>query len=463
MHFIAIPEREELPKKERKTFMTISIQSNSPLFKREFCFGTATAAYQIEGGIEHRLECIWDRFCSVKGNISDKSNGAVACDHFHRWREDLMLLKSLGVDAYRFSISWPRVINENGGLRQEGVDFYLGILDWLNLNGIKPFVTLYHWDLPQYLEGEGGWLNRETAYRFKDYVDKISRVFGDRVYSYATLNEPFCSAYLGYETGVHAPGIVGAKSGKQAGHHLLLAHGLGMQVLQSNSPNSLNGIVLNITPAYSASSSAKDIQASKLADEMLNQWFFCPTLTGEYPETFNALPHDVFPDIQENDMALISQPNDYIGINYYTREVYKATEDGRYQSVSSKNDVVTEMGWEIFPQGLTDVLVNLHREYSMPPIFITENGAAMKDNIIDGEIDDRERTAYLEAHLLAVEAAMKQGVDVRGYFAWSLLDNFEWAEGFTKRFGIIHVDYETQKRSFKNSARAYQGMLFSRG
>lgn len=440
----------------------IHIPAHSPLLHPDFCFGTATASFQIEGGAAFRDECIWDRFCQREGAIADGSNGDIACDHYHRWRDDLALLQTLGVDAYRFSVSWPRVMDAAGNLRQEGVDFYLRLLDELNQLGIKPFVTLYHWDLPQFLEDKGGWLNRETAYRFQDYVNKITQVFGNRVYSYVTLNEPFCSAYLGYEIGIHAPGIVGSENGKLAGHHLLLAHGLGLQVLKQNSPDTLNGIVLNITPAYPASDSVEDREAAKLADDMLNQWFFQPVLEGKYPEAVLAqFPADQSP-IKDGDLALISQQNDFIGINYYSREIYQHDPVSGFVAITEKPNPLTDMGWEIYPQGLTDVLLQLHQQYSLPPIMITENGAAMVDEVQHGEVNDVERVRYIQEHLLALESAIKQGVDVRGYFAWSLLDNFEWAEGYKKRFGIVHVNYETQQRTLKQSGKAYRDMLMSR-
>ncbi|MCY7294039.1 GH1 family beta-glucosidase [Alteromonas sp. a30] len=442
--------------------MSIRLHAHSPLLNEAFCFGVATASFQIEGGIEHREPCNWDVFCQQPGAIADQSDGAVACDHFHRWKEDFALIKSLGVDAYRMSISWPRVMDANGQLKQEGVNYYIEQLDWLNANNIKPFITLYHWDLPQHIEENGGWLNRETAYLYEQYVDAITQAFGDRVYSYATFNEPFCSAYLGYELGIHAPGITGTKNGRTAGHHLLLAHGLGMAVLRKNAPNALCGIVLNITPTYPASDSAEDIAAAKMADQILNQWLFQPVLAGSYPEAVLTEPEGAAPPVEEGDLALISTPIDFLGINYYTREVYQSAEGELYQAVPEKTLPLTDMGWEVFPQGLTDVLVDLHQRYTLPPLYITENGAAMPDTLQNGEVMDTDRAEYIQTHLQAVENAMQQGVDIRGYFAWSLLDNFEWAEGYVKRFGIVYVDYQTQQRTLKYSGRCYQALLTER-
>ncbi|MGO2012804.1 family 1 glycosylhydrolase, partial [Pseudoalteromonas sp.] len=262
----------------------LSLPANSPLLSKDFTFGVATASFQIEGGANDRLPCIWDTFCSTPGKIADNSDGLVACDHYTRWPQDIELIDSLGVDAYRLSISWPRVMKQDGTLNPIGVKFYTDILDELKRRNIKAFVTLYHWDLPQYLEDEGGWLNRNTAYEYAKYADLISQAFGERVHSYATLNEPFCSAYLGYEIGVHAPGIVGREFGRKAAHHLLLGHGLAMQALAKNSPDTLNGIVLNFTPCYPVTQSEADLKATAFADDYINQWYMRPVMEGKYPD-----------------------------------------------------------------------------------------------------------------------------------------------------------------------------------
>lgn len=442
--------------------MKISLPVESVLNTKRFTFGVATASFQIEGAAESRLDCIWDTFCATPGKIKDQSNGLVACDHIHLWQQDVDLIASLGVDAYRFSISWPRVINRDGSLNQQGVDFYIGLLDRLIEKGIKPFVTLYHWDLPQYLEDEGGWLNRQTAFHFRDYVELISQAFGDRVYSYATLNEPFCSAYLGYEIGIHAPGKVGKEYGKKAAHHLLLAHGLAMQVLRKTSPKALNGIVLNFSPCYAEKDTAEDRAAAQLADQHFNQWYIRPLMEGRYPEIIEQLPELHKPQIEPGDLAIIAQPLDYIGINYYTREVYKAdTKDG-FANVEKTIMPLTEMGWEVYPQGLTDILVSLHQRYQLPPVYITENGAAMADKLENGQVNDVDRVAYFDSHLNAVNQAIEQGVNIQGYFAWSLMDNFEWAEGYEKRFGIVYVDYVSQQRTIKASGLAYKDFVSQR-
>ncbi len=439
----------------------LSLPSHSPLLTKNFVYGVATASFQIEGGYEHRLPCIWDTFCDTPNKIADNSNGHVACDHYNQWQNDIELIDSLGVDAYRLSISWPRVITLSGELNPEGVKFYTNILDELNKRNIKAFVTLYHWDLPQHLEDKGGWLNRDTAYEFARYVKLISQAFGERVFSYATLNEPFCSAFLGYEVGIHAPGLVGKEYGKKAAHHLLLAHGLAMEVLKQTSPNTQNGIVLNFTPCYPLTQSAEDINAARYADDYLNQWYMKPIMDGQYPEIIKQLPSNQQPEIHPGDMDIISQSIDYLGINFYTRQVYKAHPSDIYEPLAPQGSL-TDMGWEIYPQSFTDLLVTLNNTYTLPPIYITENGAAMPDTIKNGEVNDVDRVNYYHSHLNAVHDATAQGVNIIGYFAWSLMDNFEWAEGYLKRFGIVYVDYKTQQRTIKASGQAYKSLIQSR-
>ncbi len=437
----------------------ITLADTSPLLQPDFVFGVATAAFQIEGAADSRLPTIWDTFCAQPGRIRDGSDGLVACDHVNRWQEDIELIASLGVDAYRFSVSWARVLHQDGSVNQQGMDFYLQLLDALQARNIKAFVTLYHWDLPEHIQQQGGWLNRDTAWLFQQYADQVSRAFGDKVYSYATLNEPFCSAYLSYEAGIHAPGVQNRRQGRQVAHHLLLAHGLAMQVLQRNCPSAKNGIVLNFSPCYPASPSAADQRAAAMADAYHNQWYLQPLLQGRYPELLNELPESDQPDIELGDMALIAQPLDYLGVNYYTRTVFAANEAGWFRDVQPVQPPLTDMGWEIFPQGLTEILTSLHQKYSLPPVYITENGAAMPDLLRDNWVQDSERVRYFQQHLQAVEQAIVEGVPVQGYFAWSLMDNFEWAEGYAKRFGIVYVDYSTQQRVLKDSGLALQQLF----
>lgn len=439
----------------------ISLPLNSAMLSADFIYGVATASFQIEGGASSRLPCIWDTFCDTPNKVADGSNGLVACDHFNRWQQDIELIDSLGVDAYRLSISWPRVIKESGELNQAGVKYYLNILDELKARNIKAFVTLYHWDLPQFLENNGGWLNRETAYKFQDYADKISTAFGDRVYAYATLNEPFCSAFLGYEIGIHAPGIVGKEFGKKAAHHLLLGHGLAMQVLKKNSPNSKSGIVLNFTPCYPETNSSADISATAFADDYFNQWYIKPLFDGQYPDILAQLPQENHPEIVDGDMEIISHSMDFLGVNFYTRAIYRADPDEVFFQIAPP-EPLTDIGWEIYPQAFTELLVSLNEKYSLPPIYITENGAAMADKLVDGVVNDQDRVDYYQSHLNAVNDAIVQGVKVDGYFAWSLMDNFEWAEGYLKRFGIVYVDYDTQVRTIKASGMAYKALISNR-
>lgn len=440
--------------------MAIKLPPDSALLDKNFTFGVATAAFQIEGGAQEdgRLESIWDRFCSLPGKVKGGADGKTACDHYHRWQQDVDLLASLNVDAYRLSVAWPRVMTESGTLNFKGVDFYRRVLDYLKEKDIRTHVTLYHWDLPQYLEDRGGWLCRETAYAFQRYVDYISRALGDRVDYYATLNEPFCSAYLGYETGLHAPGKTGEGQSRAAAHHLLLAHGLGMQALALNSPRSQKGIVLNFTPTYPAGEEEHDLRAAHLADQHLNHWYLQPLIEGRYPD----LDLVEGPPALPGDMDIISHAIDFLGVNYYTRGIYTACDKKGFAQVPAENADHTAMGWEIYPTGLTDLLVRLHRRYSLPPLLITENGMADDDVVRSGEVNDIRRIQYLHNHIDAVHQAVKQGVDIRGYFVWSLMDNFEWAEGYEKRFGIVYVDYKTQQRIKKASAHAYAQMLKNR-
>lgn len=440
---------------------TLSLAKNSIMLSNKFVFGVATASFQIEGGADSRLPCIWDTFCSTPNKVIDGSNGDTACDHYNLWQQDIELIKELGVDAYRLSISWPRVINQSGAINPEGVAYYRGILQALKANNIKAFVTLYHWDLPQHLEDNGGWLNRDTAYQFRDYADLISQEFSGLVHSYATLNEPFCSAFLGYEVGIHAPGIVGKEFGKKAAHHLLLAHGLAMEVLSKNSPDSLNGIVLNFTPCYPASDSAADKAASDYADDYFNQWYIKPLFDAQYPAINTQFPLEQQPDIHDGDMAIIAHPMDFLGVNFYTRAIYRHDEQETFVQIDPP-EPRTDIGWEIYPAAFSQLLTSLNEKYQLPPIYITENGAAMDDKLVDDQVTDTDRIEYFQAHLNAVNDAIEQGVKIDGYFAWSLMDNFEWAEGYLKRFGIVYVDYTTQKRTIKASGHAYKKMISNR-
>ncbi|GGF62030.1 GH1 family beta-glucosidase [Alteromonas lipolytica] len=443
--------------------MTKFFSFNSVLSQPDFVMGVATSSFQIEGGSEHREPCIWDTFCRVPGAIKDGSNGMQACNHYDLWQQDIALIDELGFDAYRFSVCWPRIIRADGSINESGLAFYLQILDELERRGLKAYVTLYHWELPQYLEDKGGWLNRHTAYAFADYAGVVARAFGNKVSAYTTLNEPYCSAFLGYEIGIHAPGKIGKQYGKKAAHHLLLAHGLAMQVLREVCPDIPSGLVLNFTTYYPASKSTEDSQAALKAKAHFSDWYIKPALTGQYPALLENLPDAEKPLIAPGDMAIIATPMDYLGVNYYTRALVRAQPGGHFEILPPAPDVeITAMNWEIYPEGLYDLLLQLNQEYDLPPLFITENGMASDDVVQQGQIKDVVRADYLQSHLEAVANAINKGVEIKGYFVWSLLDNFEWAEGYLKRFGIVYVDFATQQRVPKQSALMLQDWLTQR-
>jgi len=450
--------------------MTFKLSNQSALMQPDFTFGVATAAFQIEGAntADDRCPSIWDTFCATPGKVLGDDDGSVACDHYHLWQEDIELIDSLGVDAYRLSIAWPRIISDiDGTVNAKGLAFYDNIVNTLNRRGIKVFVTLYHWDHPQYLEDQGGWLNRATVVAFAHYADVICQHFKDRIYSYATFNEPWCSAYLGYQYGVHAPGHTSRKEGLQAAHHLLLAHGLGIKSIRKHTQIAQAGIVLNFTPGYSNSDSPKDISATEIYNDYNSHWFIQPLIQGCYPQSIQKLYPDEMPIVHAGDMKTINVDIDFLGINFYTRYVIEATEPGSaedFQQVDQCHTGAehTHIGWEIHAYALYELLISLHARYTLPPIYITENGAACDDHLIDGEVNDDQRHRYLQQHLAMIDKATKEGVCVKGYFAWSLMDNFEWAEGYSKRFGLVHVDYDTQVRTLKRSAHAFKALLKSR-
>ncbi|GGX73115.1 GH1 family beta-glucosidase [Saccharospirillum salsuginis] len=444
--------------------MSFNLPDHSPLRRKDFLFGVATASFQVEGATEEdgRGESIWDRFCATPGKVLNGDNGMPACDHYHRWPADLDLIKELGFDAYRFSIAWPRIEPEPGVWNPAGFDFYDRLVDGMLERGLQPYATLYHWDLPQYLGERGGWVNRDTAYRFADYADKVTERLGDRVLGYATLNEPWCSAFLSYRLGIHAPGLKDDRLGFQAAHHLLLGHGLALPAMRRNAPKAQHGIVLNFTPAYPATDSADDRLAADYSDEENSHFYLQPLLTGEYPEAVRQRHPELMPTVYPGDMDILKRDIDFLGVNFYTRAVVKAGEGQDYEAVPQQAEE-THIGWEIYPEALTELITGFKDRYAnLPPIYITENGAADNTEVEQGEVNDSLRVAYYDRHLQAVQHAIEQGVDVRGYFAWSLMDNFEWAEGYSQRFGIVHVDYETQQRTPKASARAFSDWLSDR-
>ena len=425
-------------------------------FPPHFVWGVATSAFQIEGAAHEdgKGESIWDRFCSQPGTIADASNGDTACDHYHRLESDLDLIASLGVDAYRFSISWPRVQPlGHGAWNEAGLAFYERLVDGLLRRGVQPHLTLNHWDLPQALQDQGGWAARSTVHHFVAYARGIHRRLGSRLATLTTHNEPWVMAILGHEKGNFAPGVQNRQTAYQVAHHLLLSHGLALQALRADGCSTKLGIVLNLGHHEPATSSPEDAALARLEDARGRRWYADPLFLGRYPqEVLDELGADA-PAVQPGDMAHIATPLDYLGINYYSRNVASAA--GPFD-VTKGGLKLTEMGWEIYPRGLTEVLLTLHREYRLPPVYITENGGAFPDAVVHGQVHDADRTDYLRTHIAATAAALAQGVPVAGYMVWSLMDNFEWASGYAKRFGIVHVDYQTLQRTPKDSAHWYR-------
>jgi len=440
-------------------------------FPDSFLWGAATSAHQIEGGRHEggRGESIWDRFAATSGKIEDGSNADIACDHFHRWREDIGIMKGLGLGAYRFSIAWPRIFPAGRGKPSEaGLDFYESLVDGLLEAGIRPYPTLYHWDLPQSFQDGGGWAERDTAKAFRDYASVVARRLGDRIGHWVTHNEPWCAATLGYEEGHHAPGHKDPSEALSAAHHLLLSHGWAVEVLRREAPDSEVGIVQIHCPAYPASRSEADEDAARWFDGFFNRWYLDPIFRGSYPDDAVAdrvaaghLKDPEMPFLREGDLAAISVPLDFLGLNYYSRVVMTAGLEGQRLDIKpDPPEDLTDMGWEVFPQGLHDGLLRVHRDYNPRKIYITENGAAYDDPIDEtGRIADPRRIAYLREHLKAIHRAIADGVPVEGYFAWSLLDNFEWGFGYTKHFGLFAVDAETQERIPKDSATWFRNLV----
>ncbi|MCA0294659.1 MAG: beta-glucosidase [Actinobacteria bacterium] len=438
-------------------------------FPRGFGFGSATSAYQIEGAAaeDGKEDSIWDVFCRVPGAIVNGEDGTLACDHYHRHAADVRLLADLGMNTYRFSVSWPRVLRGDGSVNPAGMDFYSRLVDELLTAGVTPWLTLYHWDLPASLPG--GWTNRDTAARFVDYATAVHDRLGDRVDTWTTLNEPWCSSFLSYAAGVHAPGWTDPAASIAAAHHLLLAHGWTVQALRAAQRSASLGITLNFTPALPASDSPADVDVARRVDGTANRFFTDPIFTGAYPADVREDLAAVWPEdlVHDGDLAAISTPIDVLGVNYYTTNVFTAGPDaapsGPTPHIAAPDAVqvlrdlpLTDMGWEVEPDGLRRLLGWLHTTYTGPAgtaLVITENGAAMPDEAdADGHVDDADRIDYLRRHLHAVHAAMAEGADVRGYLAWSLMDNFEWSFGYGKRFGLVRVDSSLQ-RIPKASAR----------
>lgn len=426
-------------------------------FPDDFTWGVATAAYQIEGSVDTdgRGESIWDRFSHTAGKTSNGETGDVTCDHYNRWPEDIAIMKDLGVPAYRFSIAWPRILPDGAGaINHAGLDFYDRLVDALLEANIKPFPTLYHWDLPQALEDNGGWPARDTAYAFADYAERVASRLGDRVHDWWTVNEPWCVAELGYRNGEHAPGRANQPAAAAAAHHVLLGHGLALQAVKATSPASRIGIVINADAHMPRSTHPADIAAAELAHDINTRWYLDPVMRGEYPES--AVAHHGWDrvEVQDGDMAIISAPMDHLGINYYTRRIsHDPTVDdsARPEALLEADLPRTTMGWEVYPAGLRDVLVRFNGEYELPRTYIAESGVAFVDEVVDGAVHDENRRHYLETHFAAAAEARDAGVPLHGYFIWTLMDNFEWQNGYDQRFGLVRIDYETQQRTVKDS------------
>ena len=434
---------------------------NGFVFPSDFLWGAAVAAYQIEGAVDEdgRGESIWDRFCTVPGAVLNGDTGAVACDSYHHYREDVRLLRELGANAFRFSISWPRIVPAGTGrVNQAGLDFYDRYVDELLGAGIEPLATLYHWDLPQALEDAGGWPRRETAERFAEYVEVVARRLGDRVPRWITVNEPWVIAWLGYGTGEHAPGRRSESDALAAAHHVLLAHGLAAEVLRRTAPQAEVGVTIDLVAFRPLSETEEDAAAVRRLDGSRNRWILDPVLRGQYPQDTLDQFSPLAPPVEDGDLRTIAAPLDFLGINYYTRNVVRAGPAGEPVVVENEAERTT-MGWEVYPNGLLELLVRLPREYEPPPILVTENGAAYADTRRGDVVDDPERASYIERHVAAIAEAIHHGAPVQGYFVWSLLDNFEWAFGYSQRFGIVYVDFDTLERVPKASFRRYADLI----
>jgi len=435
------------------------LQELAARFPANFVWGVATSAFQIEGAAaeDGKGASIWDSFCRVPGVIADGSDGQLACDHYHRWAEDLDLIAGLGVGAYRFSVSWPRVRpGGSGAWNAKGLDFYDRLVDGLLARGVTPYLTLNHWDLPDELQAKGGWADRDTVYRFVEYARGMAARLGDRVASITTHNEPWVMSVLGHESGIFAPGVKDRATAMQVSHHLLVSHGLAVQAMRTQGCTAKLGIVLNLAPLQPATDSAEDKAKTLLEDGLLLRWYMDPLFKGTYPQDVWAHLGADTPHVQAGDMAAITTAMDYLGINYYSRGVVSAA--GPWDTKNS-GLALTDMGWEIYPEGLTELLLRLHRDYAVPPLLVTENGCAMRDQLVAGRVHDSGRVDYIHRHIDAMADAMRQGVRLDGYMVWSLMDNFEWAFGYEKRFGIVHVDYASQVRTLKDSALWYRDFL----
>lgn len=445
-------------------------------FPAGFTWGVATSSYQIEGAwqADGKGESIWDRFTHTPGHIEDNSNGDVACDHYHLWPKDVALMKSMGMQAYRFSIAWPRILPQGRGqVNQAGLDFYSRLVDGLLDAGIEPYATLYHWELPQALQDEGGWPVRSVAEAFVEYAEAVSRHLGDRVKNWATHNEPWCTSFLCYQIGEQAPGLRNEwTQAIWAAHHVLLSHGWAVPVIRRNSPEAKVGIVLNYVPAYPASGSPADAAAAQRHDGYFNRWFLDPIYGHGYPadtvagyRALGYIPVDDLPFVQPGDLEAIAVATDFLGVNYYNRALTRdANAPDNLPATERLRDEVTDMGWEVFPEGLFATLDRIYQDYRPGEMYVTENGASYADPPDStGRINDVRRLRYFQTHLAECHRAIEAGVPLAGYFAWSLMDNFEWAKGYLQRFGLVWVDFDSQQRTVKESGHWYTNVIAHNG
>jgi beta-glucosidase len=439
------------------------------VFPKGFEWGAATASYQIEGAYNEdgKGESIWDRFSHIFGNTLNGDTGNIACDHYHRYQDDIALMKEMGIDTYRFSIAWPRILpTGKNKINKKGLDFYKRLVEELHQAGIKPTATLYHWDLPQGLQDNGGWKNRDTVNYFNQYAQIMFAELGDLIPRWITHNEPFVAAFVGNLFGEHAPGYKDYNKAVQVSHNLLLSHGMAVQSYREADLDGEVGITLDLAPIYSNSDSKKDKMAKDYCDAFNNRWFLDPIFKGRYPKVLLDLYKNKFPGFYyyDQDLKTISQEIDFLGINYYSRTLVKYSNDNilKHSIIKPDSSEYTEMGWEVYPQGLYDLLIRLKNEYTKEkPLYITENGAAFKDDLSDdGAVHDEKRKVFLKEHLKKAHQAIEDNVPLQGYYVWSLMDNFEWAYGYSKRFGLIFVDFkDKQKRIFKDSAKWYQKVI----
>ncbi len=462
----------------RTTISVMEKKSELPVFPRSFVFGAAASAYQIEGAwsADGKGPSIWDEFTQRRGKIKTGENGDTACGHYRIWKQDIQIMKEMGLRAYRGSISWPRVMPEGRGrVNQGGLDFYSRLTDGLLDAGIEPYYTLFHWDLPLALQRLGGFRNRDIASYFADFAETAARALGDRVRRWITVNEPWEFAFFGHFLGSHAPGISRPWTFFSVVHNMLRAHGMALERIRALFPSSEIGIALSFTPIFPAGDGSRDAWSARMANDFMNHITLSPILHGKYPDLLLRRAGILFPRIGREDMALISRPVSFIGINYYSREraAYRWYVPFLHTWVTGKDSGIgesvkdgvqrTAMGWEVWPEGLTHILGIIRKEYGNPPVYITENGAAFTDTMADGKVHDEKRVDFLLKHFAALRRAMDEGSDIRGCFVWSLMDNFEWAEGTRPRFGIVHVDFSTLQRTIKDSGWWYRDLIAAAG